>query len=49
MKQYIKKNGPPIGIYNIAGGNLGIAEAVKDTGYKNQIIFIYERVVLIAQ
>ena len=40
VKQYIKNNGPPIGIYSIAGGNLGVAEAVKDTGYKNQIIFI---------
>ena len=40
VKQYIKKNGPPTGIYSIAGGNLGVAEAIKDTGYKNQIIFI---------
>ena len=40
VKQYIKNNGPPIGIYSIAGGNVGVAEAVRDTGYKNQIIFI---------
>ena len=40
VKKYIKNNGPPIGIYSIAGGNLGVAEAVKDAGYKNQIIFV---------
>ena len=40
VKKYIKINGPPIGIYSISGGNVGVAEAIKDTGYKNQIIFI---------
>ena len=40
VKQYIKNNGPPIGIYSISGGNVGVAEAIKETGYKNQIIFI---------
>ena len=31
VKKYIKENGPPLGIYNITGGNLGVAEALKDT------------------
>ena len=31
-----------VGAYAVsdAGGNVGVAEAVRDTGYKNQIIFI---------
>ena len=34
IKKYIQQNGPPLGIYNITGGNLGIADAIKDTGFK---------------
>ena len=30
IKKYIKEYGPPSGIYNITGGNKGIAEAIKD-------------------
>jgi len=40
VKRYIKNNGPPLGIYNISGGNIGVAEAIKDTSYKNEVIFI---------
>jgi LacI family transcriptional regulator len=40
VKRYIKDNGPPLGIYNIAGGNIGVAEAIKDTGFKNEVVFI---------
>lgn len=35
IKKYIKDNGPPLGIYNITGGNLGVAEALKDSGADN--------------
>lgn len=30
IKKYIKEYGPPSGIYNITGGNTGIADAIKD-------------------
>ena len=30
VKKYIKDNGPPQGIYNITGGNLGVADALKE-------------------
>ena len=39
VKKYIKDNGPPLGIYNVAGGNEGVAEAIKDAGHQ-EIIFI---------
>ena len=39
VKKNIKDNGPPLGIYNVAGGNIGIAEAIKDAGHQ-EIIFI---------
>ena len=32
VKKYIKDNGPPQGIYNITGGNLGVADALKELG-----------------
>ena len=32
VKKYIKDKGPPLGIYNITGGNLGVADALRDTG-----------------
>ena len=39
VKKYIKENGPPLGIYNVGGGNMSIAEAIKDAGHQ-EIIFI---------
>ena len=39
VKKYIKNNGPPLGIYNITGGNLGVADAIKDMGF-NDISFV---------
>ena len=35
IKKYLKDNGPPLGIYNITGGNLGIADALQESGYDN--------------
>ncbi len=35
VKKYIKDNGPPLGIYNITGGNLGVADALKDLSVEN--------------
>ena len=35
VKKYIKDNGPPQGIYNITGGNLGVADALKEMGAKD--------------
>ena len=40
VKQYIKENGAPLGIYNIAGGNLGVARALEELNFKEQVIFI---------
>jgi len=40
VKKYIKENGAPLGIYNIAGGNLGVAKAVNEMDLKEDIIFI---------
>ena len=40
VKKYIKENGPPLGIYNIAGGNLGVAKAISEMNVKDHIIFV---------
>ena len=32
--KYIRENGPPLGIYNITGGNMGIADAIRDSNYE---------------
>jgi LacI family transcriptional regulator len=40
VKNYIRDNGPPLAIYNISGGNLGIAEAIKENHFNNQVIFV---------
>ncbi len=40
VKKYIKENGAPLGIYNIAGGNLGVAKAINEMNLKEDIIFI---------
>ncbi|MDA8809437.1 LacI family DNA-binding transcriptional regulator, partial [Candidatus Pelagibacter bacterium] len=39
VKKYIKENGCPLGIYNIAGGNLGVAKAISEMDLKENIIF----------
>lgn len=40
VKKYIKENGPPLGIYNIAGGNLGVAKALSEMNVKEDIVFV---------
>src|SRR5210317_1641637 len=40
VKKYIKENGPPLGIYNIAGGNLGVAKAIGEMNINDHIVFI---------
>ena len=39
-KKYIKENGPPLGIYNIAGGNLGVSKAISEMNVKDHIVFV---------
>ena len=40
VKKYIKENGVPLGIYNIAGGNLGVAKAISEMDLQQDIIFV---------
>ena len=40
VKKYIKENGCPLGIYNIAGVNLGVAKAISEMDLKENIIFV---------
>ena len=40
VKKYIKENGAPLGIYNIAGGNLGVAKAISEMDLQQDIIFV---------
>lgn len=38
--RYIKDHGAPVGIYNVAGGNIGIGKALKDSGLDGVVTFI---------
>lgn len=40
VRRYIEEHGAPLGIYNVAGGNAGIARALHDTGLQGQVVFI---------
>jgi len=40
VRNYIRDHGPPGGIYNVAGGNTGIAEALRDEGLRDDVTFI---------
>jgi LacI family transcriptional regulator len=40
VRKYIQEHGPPVGIYNVAGGNLGIARALQDEGLQGKVVFI---------
>jgi LacI family transcriptional regulator len=40
VAKYIEEHGAPVGIYNVAGGNLGIGRALKDAGIETSTIFI---------
>ena len=38
--KYIEEHGAPVGIYNVAGGNLGIAHALRDEGLQGKVVVI---------
>lgn len=40
VRKYIQDHGAPVGIYNVAAGNLGIARALRDEGLAGQVVFI---------
>ena len=40
VAKYLEEHGAPAGIYNVAGGNLGIGQALKDAGLDKSVIFI---------
>jgi LacI family transcriptional regulator len=40
VAKYIEDHGAPAGIYNVAGGNLGIGRALKDAGADKSVVFI---------
>ncbi len=40
VRRYIADHGAPLGIYNVAGGNVGIARALRDSGLQGQVVFI---------
>ena len=40
IRKYIEDHGPPVGIYNVGAGNVGIAKALKDEGLKGKVVFI---------
>jgi LacI family transcriptional regulator len=40
VRKYIEEHGPPVGIYNVAAGNLGIARALHDEGLQGKVVFI---------
>ena len=40
LRTYIEENGPPAGVYNVAGGNLGIARALAESGLAGKTVFI---------
>jgi LacI family transcriptional regulator len=40
VRKYIEEHGPPVGIYNVAAGNVGIARALHDEGLQGKTVFI---------
>ncbi len=40
VSEYIEEHGPPAGIYNVAGGNLGIGQALAAYGLVGKTVFI---------
>ncbi|AYG57550.1 LacI family DNA-binding transcriptional regulator [Rhizobium jaguaris] len=40
LMQYIESHGPPLGIYNVAGGNFGIGQAIEESGLASKTVFI---------
>ena len=40
VMRHIEEHGPPIGIYNVAAGNIGIGRALSESGLAGKVIFI---------
>ncbi|MCW1876024.1 LacI family DNA-binding transcriptional regulator [Erwinia sp. INIA-01] len=40
VKKYLKENAPMAGIYNMAGGNRGIARALREAGLTDKVLFL---------
>jgi LacI family transcriptional regulator len=40
VRKYIEKHGAPVGVYNVAGGNVGVAGALRDEGLQGKVVFI---------
>lgn len=40
VRRYIRSNGPPVTIYNVSGGNLGVGRALEEEGLAGQTVFI---------
>ena len=40
MKAYLENNPPPLAIYNVGGGNLGIARALEEAGCAQRTVFV---------
>jgi LacI family transcriptional regulator len=40
VTDYVRDHGPPAGVYNVAGGNVGVARALRDSGLQGETVFI---------
>lgn len=40
VRRYIEERGPPVGVYNVAAGNVGIARALRDAGQAGKVVFV---------
>ena len=40
MGRYIEEHGSPAGIYNVAGGNIGVGKAITEFGLAGNLVFI---------
>ena len=40
VRRYIEERGPPVGVYNVAAGNVGIARALGEEGLGGKAVFV---------
>jgi LacI family transcriptional regulator len=40
VRRYIEEHGPPVGVYNVAAGNVGIARALGEEGLGGKAVFV---------
>jgi LacI family transcriptional regulator len=40
VRMYIQEHGAPVGVYNVAGANVGIAQALRDEGLQGKVVFV---------